>query len=942
MNADLLAQISSQTYYEVEQLGSLVHWWQWLLLAAIVVAVLAVVAAMYWYDSVELPRGVAATLMVLRVLAFVGLLVFFFNIEKRSQRKIVKNSRAALLFDTSQSMGLRDSDATTVTSPPNRIEPVAAELAAGQVLEHLRARHDVVAYRFDAMAQPAEVASLPKRSDEAAAVPTSVVEEERRALAVGETRRMAVAALCVLGLSVVAFAVWFAVGRMSGMRATAAWALFAAEISLVAAAIVLAVGNLRNPEVSWQAVVGLPEPARQSPDADDDAASPDDEKPASPIEDGAGTKGETKPAQDVDWQAELLPRGAETRIGDAMRYLINRERGGPIAGIVVFTDGCNNAGTDPAAVALIARDAHIPIYAVGLGSNRRPTNVRVVDVEAPPRVYPGDEFSLVGLLRADGLQGQTVKVELYSAPSAGPGTSPEDSFEQETSVALPEDGKEVSVRFELTPDEQGRRVYKLRVSPPPRDHDPRDNEKTVTVDVVERKNHVLLLAGGPMRDYQFLRNQLFRDRDTTVDVLLQTGAPGMSQEADELLYEFPQTADELFDYDCIVAFDPDWEQLDEVQVDLLERWIGEKAGGMVVIAGPVYMAEWTSLPRDDRRMNVIRALYPVVLFQRGTVSLQVTRQSSDTAWPLEFTRDGLESEFLWLEESAADSEQAWARFPGVYGYFPVKEPKPGARVLAQFSDPEASIDDDLPVYLATQYYGAGRVVFQASGEMWRLRGLDERYFEQYYTKLIRWASQGRLLRDSSRGVLLVDKERCLLGDQISVRGTLYDAQHRPLDVDEVSTMLLRPDGTRTNLALRRIEEGAREGTYAAQFTVLQEGDYRVELKVPESSEDELLTAEVRVRLPDIEVERPERNDALLQTIATTSGGVYYVGLDAAVGRGGGDALPLVNQLEPQDQETYLQGTPDRTFKRLLMAWLLGLTCGVLCLEWLTRRLNKLA
>ena len=949
MKAELLAQVSSQTYYQIEQLGSLVQWWHWLLLAVVVLAVLAIVAAMYWRDGVELPRGIAATLLVLRVLAFVGLLVFFLDVEKRSQRKIVKNSRAILLLDTSQSMGLRDSDSTTVSTTPSRIEPVAAELAQGQLLDRLRERHDVIAYRFDATPQPVEIASFKKSVDDSAAVPQTEVEAERRARATTEMRRFVAAAMCVLAMSACAFVLWFAIGPIGQVRAAAAWVLFAAEISLVTAAIVLAVGNLRNPEITWQEVVGLPAPQAQSADSDKGADESDDFAALAADDETDGSTGSEKPApvapqdpSDIDWQVELLPRGAKTAYGEALRYLVNRERGGPISGIISFTDGCNNVGTDPAAVALMARDAHIPLFPVGLGSNRRPTNVRVVDVEAPPRVYPGDEFSLVGLLRADGLAGQTVKVELFSASSAGQGPSPDESFEQETQVTLPDDGKEVSVRFELTPAEQGRRVYKLRVVPPARDHDRLDNEKSATVDVVERKNRVLLVAGGPMRDYQFLRNQLFRDRDTTVDVLLQSGLPGISQEADELLYEFPRLEDELFEYDCIVAFDPDWEQLDELQVNLLERWVGEKAGGLIVVAGPVYMAEWTSLPREDERMRNIRNLYPVVLFQRGTVRLQVTRQSSETAWPLQFTRDGIESEFLWLEETATDSEAAWAQFSGVYGYFPVEEPKPGARVLARFSDPEASIDEELPVYLATHFYGAGRVVFQASGEMWRLREVDERYFEQYYTKLIRWVSQGRLLRDSSRGVLLVDKERCLLGDQVAVQATLYDAQHAPLDVAEVMAIVYRPDQSRENLTLRRVEEGTSEGTYAAQFTVVLEGDYRVELKVPESSDDELLSAEVRVRLPEIEIERPERNDALLQTIATTSGGAYFVGLDAAVGRDEGEAPALADVLQPQDQETYLQGTPDRAFKRLLMAWLLGLTCGVLCLEWLTRRLNKLA
>jgi hypothetical protein len=52
--------------------------------------------------------------------------------------------------------------------------------------------------------------------------------------------------------------------------------------------------------------------------------------------------------------------------------------------------------------------------------------------------------------------------------------------------------------------------------------------------------------------------------------------------------------------------------------------------------------------------------------------------------------------------------------------------------------------------------------------------------------------------------------------------------------------------------------------------------------------------------------------------------------------------PLVNLIKPQDQVTFLAGSPDRDFERQLMGWLMGVICGVLCLEWLIRRLSKLA
>src|SRR4029079_12931046 len=321
--------------------------------------------------------------------------------------------------------------------------------------------------------------------------------------------------------------------------------------------------------------------------------------------------------------------------------------------------------------------------------------------------------------------------------------------------------------------------------------------------------------------------------------------------------------------------------------------------------------------------------------------LSLGRFGSEKTWPLKFERDGLEAEFLWLDDSADTSEKVWSQFEGVCGYYAVKDSKSGARVYARFSDPDAAIDNTQPIYMAGKFYGSGRVFFLASGEMWRLRAVDDTYFEQFYTKLIRWASEGRLLRDSSRGVLLVDKARAALGDQIAVRAILQDAQHRPLTSDRVQAMLIQPDTTRKPLVLNKVKGEGRDGIFVEQFTALQEGDYRIELQHPAAAE-QILLREVRVKIPAKELEFPERNDPLLKDIASKSGGDYFVGIPAAVStseeyRGG-----LAARIKPQVQVTILPGTPDRAFERQLMGWPLALICGALSLEWLLRRLSKLA
>ncbi len=650
------------------------------------------------------------------------------------------------------------------------------------------------------------------------------------------------------------------------------------------------------------------------------------------------------------WLQALQPRGTQTRLGQALVEQLRLHRDAPLAGVVVISDGAHNAGIEPSAAVESARAVKVPLYTIGVGSTEARRNVAVRDLIVPTRAFPGDTLNITGYVQADGYAGQTAEVELTrrraedaAAGVSDPGYSGGTPIASER-VPLGDEEEMVPVSFDVEPTEAGTFVFQLRIKPPSDDGNPRDNHREAEVDVVDRQTRTLLFASGPMREYQFLRNQLHRDKTMTVDVLLQSAQAGVSQDANEILDRFPTTAEELYQYDCIVAFDPDWTELDAAQVELLEKWISEEAGGLIAVAGPIQTAKWTrSRPgtRQNRlpgaRHAKLRDLYPVTFQQRLTL-LDDGQYGGGTPWPLEFERAGREAKFLWLDNSAEESEAAWDSFPGVYGYYAVKGEKPGATVYARFSDPEAGGSAQRPVYMASHFYGAGQVFYIGSGEMWRLRSVDAAYFEVLYTKLIRHVSQGRILRGSSHGSLLVERDRYELGETVVLRARLADAQHKPLTVDNVPAQIFRPDGTSEPLKL--VAETERPGMYAGQFTALQEGTYQIALSVPGASE-EPLNRYLQVRMPDLERTRAERNEPLLAALAHDTGGIYYKQLDAAI-HGDGTLKPLGQAIESRAEVKFVKGAPDQDFARRQMHWLLGIIAGSLFLEWIVRRMNRLA
>ncbi len=673
---------------------------------------------------------------------------------------------------------------------------------------------------------------------------------------------------------------------------------------------------------------------KQVPESTPDATGRNPNNPAGRVE-----TAKDQPEQRPDWQQLLAPTGTETRIGQSLRQLIYEHRNSPTAGIILFSDGGQNAGSSPEEAIESAKEAKIPIFAVGMGSKRPPGNVRVYELEIPERTQPGDPCTIAGLIQAQGMAGKPVTVQLLVRPAdrdaAGqPGTGKLADREQ---LILGSDGDVVPVKFELTPSEPGRRTVCLRVLAPRSDTNPNDDFQESEMEVVDRKTRVLLFARGPTREYRFLRTMLFRDGSTKADVFLQSGRPGMSQEADAILDDFPATREEMFAYDCVVAIDPEWKQLSAGQVDLVEQWIAEQAGGLIAIAGPVFAGESLNGWVQDKSpaMAEVRSLYPVQ-FQRRFSVLESGTYAGKEPWPLEFTREGLEAEFLWLDDTSTANQRAWAEFAGIYGYYPVKGPRAGATVYATFSDPQIMQEGNRPVFLAGQFYGSGRSLYLGSGEMWRLRQVDPAYFERFYTKLIRHVSQGRLLRQSSRGVLMVDRDRHLLGSTVQIRAQLTNAQWEPLAATEVPLEVFQPDGSVQTLALS--PDPSREGMFNGQLTVLDEGPYRLELPVPQSGER--LLRRIQVALPDLERQNPRLNDNLLIRIAEQSQGRYYEGLDPAL-------VPtapenVAGMLKDRTRTIIRTAAPDKRWEELWRQWMMFGLCGLLFSEWLIRRLVKLA
>jgi hypothetical protein len=339
----------------------------------------------------------------------------------------------------------------------------------------------------------------------------------------------------------------------------------------------------------------------------------------------------------------------------------------------------------------------------------------------------------------------------------------------------------------------------------------------------------------------------------------------------------PETKyDNLAQYDVIIAFDPDWTQLSIEQLNLLEQWVGTHAGGLVLVGGPINTFQVAGLNVAADKIKPILDLYPVFLEDSRVQSVGIERPTTDP-WRLNFPGATSEMEFLKLDEDSKEPLSGWEEFftgaargqsdksqpprRGFYNYYPIKGVKPNATVVATFTDPRARLNDGKEhPYLVTMPYGNGKVVFIGSGEMWRLRQYRDVYHERFWTKLARYAGSGNLARQNRHGIIVMGNT-FVTQNFVRLEAQLFNRDMQPLDARAKPKVEIKPP-TGVTMQPSTIEMQAKPGQetqatgwFTGRFLVMSPGDYEIKLQVPGTPD--ILTKKFTVTLSD-----PEKDNTM--------------------------------------------------------------------------------
>ena len=202
---------------------------------------------------------------------------------------------------------------------------------------------------------------------------------------------------------------------------------------------------------------------------------------------------------------------SETRMDAVMEHAVRHSRAGDVRAVVIAGDGRYTSGRSPVG---LARELSLPVYTLVLGDTLQEPDARVVDLAASRFAYVGGTIQVDAALDVRGMQGQTIPVSL-----AFNGTPVADSLVQIDGpiVRLP-------LSFRIDAANVGRAQLDLVIEPDTLDSQVANNAAQTTIDILDRRRRVLLVAGGPTPDAGFVRRVLELNPDLAVETRIQRDA----------------------------------------------------------------------------------------------------------------------------------------------------------------------------------------------------------------------------------------------------------------------------------------------------------------------------------------------------------------------------------------------------------------------------------
>jgi uncharacterized membrane protein len=612
---------------------------------------------------------------------------------------------------------------------------------------------------------------------------------------------------------------------------------------------------------------------------------------------------------------DLKFEGTATRLGDALDRARNELSGLPVAGLVLVTDGSDNAERTIDESIAGLKSQGMPVFAVGVGKDRLTRDVQVTRVETPRQALKGSSLVLDLVVTQVGYSGRKVPLIVEDD---GKVVSSQD-------ITLPGDGESQTVKVRLKTADVGSRSFVFSIPAQQGEEVPQNNKRDALIEVSNRREKILYVEGEPRPEPKFVRQATDLDDNLQVVLLQRTAEATVSAPdkylrlgvdgPEELAGGFPLMRDELFAYRGIILGSIEASAFTPEQQRMLEDFVDVRGGGLLALGGPRSFSEggWAGTPLSEA--------LPVVL-DRGSRGPQYP--------PAEIivrpTRVGSTHPSTQIAEKEADAAAKWRDLPPVTSLNPLRDVKPGATVLLTGSD-EKSREQ---VVMAAQRYGRGKAIALAVQDTWLWRmhskmDIKDPTFHTFWQRLGRWVVDGVPDRVS----VTATPSRVQKGEPVALAAEVLDPEYKGVNEGRITAQVTSPSGKVEDVPMEWTVE--HDGEYRARFTPSEDGLYKISVGGTTANATDVGrgATTMRVAPSDREYFDAAMRAPLLERIAEETDGKFFRATDVSQLT---DAITYSGRGITVVEERELWDMP------INLILLLGLMGG----EWMYRRARGLA
>ncbi len=579
----------------------------------------------------------------------------------------------------------------------------------------------------------------------------------------------------------------------------------------------------------------------------------------------AGVDGEaptaTRPAtMPTTTQATGEEQRLRTDVAEALKRVVQDTDPSELAGVLLVSDARHTAGSDPLTEAKKLAGHGVAVFPVPVGASRPPMDAAILEVDAPDVVRTDDVVHVSVVVRADGLEGRMLRLRLIGedgrALELGEHAADEEKGQVRTDKTVVVQGdherREVELSHRVT--SKGRLVWRVVLEEVEGEAFTENNEAVVAVDVTDDRTDVLLVDGLPRWEFRYLRNMLLRDEAVRLqhvlfDPALVARQPGFTPVTAKVTNDQPE-ADRLPDqtkdlnaFDVVIVGDVDPDDLPRDKQEMIEAFVSERGGTLVVMAGKRHMpGGYLSEPLAD-----------VIPVQRSAGSTASTQTAASDAPPEAFrvslTQEGLQHMVTELAVETEANRELWSDLPTHYWRSVASAAKAGASVLAWAEEGspggngEAATARGVDVedararqrergLIVTQHYGLGKVLYLGWDATWRFRYKHgDTYHHRFWSQVLRWATTGKLPVGMKLVKLGTDRARYTTGESVTVRAKMTKPDGTGLTDAQVRAVVA--DGERTVTSGRMEHLEGSGGVYETRFSGLGADTYTIRLESPQ-------------------------------------------------------------------------------------------------------------